>query len=741
MNSSGSERNIATIPTPTAPTATELIGFSSFPGEIYQMILHRLPMTTVCSLLATCSDWQLRYLWLFSVEGGKQVDEIIQKEQDKSNWPANEQTRFQGNVAKAEFNNNPGCRAPHFLLAGPGGDVLYGKNHGFFPHPVLIQRLRAGTLSVSLSEIRERQQRWNVLETQLGIHRVQIGQGPQLPEIVHWLGEQISAGGTELGTTLTKCILDGSLPLTLAQIGLSDYVGTIDPTGFKRFQNILDIPCIKSALDNNEVSIRQLYEMAYCSFCPLENKMLGLVEICEDPRMQIALKSEAVKFAQLKELFFPDADLIALVVRIFFRLLQNDVVRTLLDTDVLKLTHLIELVKIKEKDGETCGWGGSTYLPFKALLNIFDLKAIQHHFISDVALGMQLMSLFGKDSAYTEKDRCLEAIFKCLAEVLSNPVIQKPLTDAVKGKQFLQQILELACQKGSWDHRLQELFGNGRYHDDFETEILDQLLHCPGLLKLNRALNTQVIQEGIEVEVGEASNLSLSHLIDLIVEEGKDLSNVSVLWYFFTKFAGKRTPSYAENCSQDLLTCGLLERFFYELKKFIPFAYPKIVLALMHSDVKQQVDEGKLNLQELSEELKGDPLSGYRLMLFGLSEYDASYKKRIEANFSDIFCQASLALESLTMDQFVKVIREQAQVTANSSVKPLWKIIHDLLPLLEQNFVSVEELLSAPYNVIAQLSSPQILSIDDKEPEIFKINADVSREDIRAIVGRSRILG
>lgn len=459
LNLSDSGKSTATISSTTAPTAGELIGFSSLVEDIYEIILPLLPMTTVCNLLATCTVLRSHYFSLLSEEGKKYFSTIFDKSTFESLEPINKHRRYKADKAKEAFSHHANHRQPHYLLAGLNGERRYSQYHSIKVGGWTILKLRTGTLPISVSELRERQWRWNELKDQFAKHCVQVGLGRHhWPPILDWLEWQILTVDWELGSTLTKCILDERLPLTLPGIGIANNEGkTVSPTDFKRFQSILDIPCIKTALDNDEADISQLFQMAYCSTQVGENDRAGLVEICEDRRMQAAFKSGEVGFAQLNKLF-PSIYSTSKFggIRTFCRMLQNNVIRTLLDASVLTLTQLVELNETEPDDVESDEWWWGPHSAFDALLDIFDLKDIQHHFLSDASLGKQLISLREKKFAY-EKDFCLLVIFKNLHGVLTNPIIQTHFTDVEKGKQYLQKIIDLACQQGSWDDHLRKL--------------------------------------------------------------------------------------------------------------------------------------------------------------------------------------------------------------------------------------------------------------------------------------------
>jgi hypothetical protein len=752
LNSNSWGMNLATATTTATPSSENLIDFSLFPKEIHQIVLHYLPMATICNLLATCGALQLRYLLLFNEEFKALPDDVTP--------PADQHTKFLGSMAKERFNRNPHSRSTHYLLAGPNGEPLYEQYHGVYANPSIIARLRTGALPISVSELRDRQQRWLVLRDQLVQHRAHRGRGMlplPMPEIINWLGCQIMTVSSELSTMLTKCILDESLPLTTEKIGMeSPRGGTISPIGFKYFQDMLDIPCIAVALDNEEVHISELFKMGYY----YENGN-GLVKLSRDPRVNAALHSGNVTLNQLSELLewkeygaeygekytsngkfdtfrvlrWEDNALRRIrypqyILQIFERSLNNEVIKVLLDTDELTLTTLIELAQAEicmfVLDNDQCSY-------FELMLDIFDLQAIQHYFISDASFFKQLMTLHARDYAFAEKGIYLYTIFSALKRILKNPIIQAHLTDAEEGKQYLQHILNLACQEKNWEQHIKDQF-----HQELRTS---QFFLCPGLLKLHKALTTQVIHDYVVTKNrsdAATSKLNLSQLIDLIMDEAKDPSDQFVLWYL----AEGKPPSLDEkNCSPFLHPIAEKEDHT-DLPQFRPFEYAKFTLALMHPEVKQQVDAGTLSLQELAKKLKGDPLSGCCVALFGFSgQHNAEYKKRIEQNFwnaprEGVVFWVLMRLGQLTIEQFITIIREDRQVTVNSLAKTFWGIISDLSPLIESDVVSVKELMCATDEVIAQLYSPNIRQIIGRK----QISLD-DRLTVRAIVEASRLSG
>lgn len=337
------------------------------------------------------------------------------------------------------------------------------------------------------------------------------------------------------------------------------------------------------------------------------------------------------------------------------------------------------------------------------MLDVFDQKIIQSYLISDHALSKQLISLYENEYVTNDNDDSLTEVFRYLKKVVKHPIIQQHLYDVDKSKRYLQQILDLACQQGNWDQQFKSIVS------DLAWDYRLELFHCPGLYKLSNALTTKVISDYIGTE-DKASRLGLPQLIDLIMEEGKDLSNRSVFWFF----ARNTDDSCYEHCPQDL--CSFDLRNFdqaYLVDSVLPFYYPKIAWALMHPEVKQQVDVGTLSVQELSERLKGDPLSGYRAALFGLSgEHNAHYVKRIDENYGRLSAVSSLSFD-LTIEQFVRMIREDRWLVVNGSPQPLGKILNDLSGLCRKNDIAVAEVMQDSDEAILKLWASSMSDPDE----------------------------
>lgn len=693
LNSSGSGMNTATITTATAPTANELNNFFSLPKGVRKIIVHYLPVAAVISLLATSSDWQLGYLWLFSVDGKKQVRSIIEASQ--STWSIDQAAKCKGSVAKETFNRVSTLRAPHYLLAGPGGEPLYEQHHNVAINfdSALVKRLRTGTSPISASELGDRQRRWKTLITSWQNNR--ITRRPPGPTIA-WLDWQITTAGLELQPTLTKMILDESLPLSSLE--------SCDRIILEKFASMLKLPCIASALDRNEVSISELWFLVSES---ASGDRSNFLELIKSKRVQNILDEGQLQLGQFINPWLaqgcPGYDIMETR-----KLFLNDAIGALFDKKVLTATQLLGFVNDLPFG---CYWA------LYDLLEVFEVEGAKQHFMLDDALCMQLMNLRHKDCAYKEKTLCLRAIFSTLRDVLQDPLIKKHLINVEQGKQCLQKIIDLACQQGPWDDRLKELFALKDYHyflDTDEVDPMDQLFHCPGLLKLDRALHTQVIQDCIEME-GGASKLSLLQLIDLIVKEGEDPTNRQVLGYFLVEIHGDKFPYYREFYSLDMHFFSKSEKESYIDPTDLPFVYPKIALALMNPAVKQQLDEGKFNLQELSEKLKGDPSSGHLVALFGLSgKYSTYDKARATEDFMKHYLEASLNLD---MDDAIRIIRENRQLAIHSAYITFFDIIKRLDPLFSGNLITVQDLFDASDELIAQLCNPELISQVENMPD------------------------
>lgn len=607
------------ILSPVPPTVAQLLYLPTTQGiqDIQMIFLCLLPTKYLCNLLATCKDVQQLYLLLLTAAGQALVSDSF--------------------TAKQVFNQYTDHRLPKYILAGPGGEHRYARHVGITGGPLTFDKLRDGTLSEVEVRAQEKdsQARWQNL-----IDKFELPDSPEdqveVAEMIGWLNEEMQQPPSKSEFPyLKKCILDESLPLESIPLENKINWRVTSKENLGKFEAFLYAICLDPIPGNNKdeltnAELQQLFEFYYC--VESEDIFEFGSQIFSDEYVQKALKNEELRLSHLVQLYA-----CCYVLSFFFEALSHPVTRARLDADVLTVMLLMRLY---------------TDYAWQQALNPDD---IEHYFLSDQFDINPLIRLL-------EKQDDLATI--TFSRAMNNPVIRGLLhvQDVEQAALCWQHLFSLLNQEGTWLRYLKTR--PIPHHNDIDEQMV--LLSCCNLLtKLSMSLTTQAIEDYVCGE-SEAHKLTLSQLSDQIVrEEENDASVIPLILEMLFRETVSDTPF-----------CNVLDRC-----KITPFHYPKFALALMHPEVRTQYEAGTLSWEELKEKLKGDPLSGYRIALFGLSDqHDIEYKNRIENNFANALPQFQKLLLDyyLTMEQLITVVREDRRISINGSDKEMWEfIIHD----------------------------------------------------------------
>lgn len=622
------------------PTTEQFVNFTKLIKDAQLVILSLLPATTCCHLLAISKNAQGIYLFLLTETGQKLVGDKVD--------------------AKQVFNQHPDYRLSFLALCGPGGEQRYAEWAGITGGPRTFHQLRNGTRS--LAEVRARQQnpqqRWAELKTAL----LKSRPDEPVPPIINWLDEQMMIDPTEseLRPYLRNCILDASFPLS----ALTDQ--RISANDLINFGNILTV-----TNDLKNLTLKELHKLNARYFLTRINQAernqlyQRMSAIWADQHIRKALKTGELRHRQLIQLFLTS------YIQSICDAFANKVIQFHLKSGELAVEPFIKLLR---KDSSWIFWVWS-----RPLMD----ESAQHHFF-DSSIFKQSMRLLEK------RDRVTMESFRL---AIDNPCLQKHLKveDVEQAHLCWQLILDLANQNGTW-------FANVKMRHLPLNDLT--LWTCRNLVtRLSLSLTMQAIQDYMRGE-NKARTWTMAQLRDLIVEEDAEKAPFIPL---LLKHSSKANASDAVECEANELPdapfCNVLDQC-----SITPFHYAKFALALTHPEVRQQFEAGTLSLEELNDKLKSDPLSGYRMALFGLSnQRDVD----IENNFAQALSlqpiQSLLKSYDLTMEELITMVRENRRIPVQCSDRHMWKCISNFARGITQGYASVKEIMELADEDIARL--------------------------------------